>query len=394
MSDYFIYYASSNIVGAIIFGLMLIHDHKSLDRQEKQLKYDQALIAFLLYFISDTVWVAVDSGLIQANRISALATNLANFSIMTTIIYSWLRYVMAVEQVPNRNDMRVRIPLAFPFCISIFVLIITFIVDSDLLIDENMKSTGMFDLFLAFVPMIYLAAIIVYTIKKAKNTENHVERRKHLYIGFFPILTVVGGLIQVLLMPELPVFCFCSTIFMIEFFIQSIDVQISTDPLTRLNNRGQFESYINQESNLRIEGRKTYAVMMDINDFKMINDTFGHAEGDRALVILSQALIDSVRNKNMPIFLGRYGGDEFVLIAHPVTDTEIQNLLVEIREKVVAKCEGENRPYILSVGIGYEEFSGTKGTFSECMKQADEKLYKNKEELKKNGKSTKKRHTT
>ena len=394
MSDYFIYYASSNIVGAIIFGLMLIHDHKSLDRQEKQLKYDQALIAFLLYFISDAVWVAVDSGVIPANRISALATNLANFSIMTTIIYSWLRYVMAVEQVPNRNEMRVRIPLASPFCISILILIITFIVDSDLLIDENMKSTGMFDLFLIFVPLIYLAAIIVYTIKKAKNTENHVERKKHLYIGFFPILTVVGGLIQVLLMPELPVFCFCSTIFMIEFFIQSIDVQISTDPLTRLNNRGQFESYINQESNLRIEGRKTYAVMMDINDFKMINDTFGHAEGDRALVILSQALIDSVRDKNMPIFLGRYGGDEFVLIAHPVTDTEIQNLLVEIREKVVAKCEGENRPYILSVGIGYEEFSGAKGTFSECMKQADEKLYKNKEELKKNGKSTKKRHTT
>ena len=88
MSDYFIYYASSNIVGAIIFGLMLIHDHKSLDRQEKQLKYDQALIAFLLYFISDAVWVAVDSGVIPANRISALATNLANFSIMTTIIYS------------------------------------------------------------------------------------------------------------------------------------------------------------------------------------------------------------------------------------------------------------------------------------------------------------------
>ena len=394
MSDYFIYYASSNIVGAIIFGLMLIHDHKSLDRQEKQLKYDQALIAFLLYFISDTVWVAVDSGLIPANRISSLATNLANFFIMTTIIYSWLRYVMAVEQVPNRNDMRVRIPLASPFCISILVLIITFIVDSDLLIDENMKSTGMFDLFLAFVPMIYLAAIIVYTIKKAKNTENHVERRKHLYIGFFPILTVVGGLAQILIMPTLPIFCFSSTIFMIAFFIQSIDVQISTDPLTKLNNRGQLENYINQESNLRIEGRKTYAVMMDINDFKMINDTFGHAEGDRALVILSQALIDSVRNKNMPIFLGRYGGDEFVLIAHPVTDTEIQNLLVEIREKVVAKCEGENRPYILSVGIGYEEFSGAKGTFSECMKQADEKMYKNKEELKKNGKSTKKRHTT
>lgn len=390
MSDYFIYYASSNIVGAVIFGLMLIHDHMGLDRQEKQLKYDQALIAFLLYFLSDTVWVAVDSGVIPANRLSVMITNFTNFAIMTTIIYSWLRFVMAVEQVPNRNDMKVRIPLASPFCISVLVLIITFIVSPELLIDENMKSTRTFDLFLIFVPFIYLAAIIGYTIKKARSTENHIERRKHLYIGFFPILTVVGGLAQMLLMPTLPVFCFSSTIFMTAFFIQSIDVQISTDPLTKLNNRGQLENYISQEYNLRLEGRRTFAVMMDINDFKMINDTFGHAEGDRALVILSEALVESVKDKNMPIFLGRYGGDEFVLIAHPVNEEEIEKLIVEIRENVAAKCKSEDRPYILSIGIGYDEYSGVKGTFGDCMQRADEKLYKDKEELKKNGKSTKK----
>ena len=390
MSDYFIYYASSNIVGAIIFGLMLIHDHMSLDRQEKQLKYDQALIAFLLYFLSDAVWVAVDSGVIPANRLSVMITNFTNFAIMTTIIYSWLRFVMAVEQVPNRNDMKVRIPLASPFCISVLVLIITFITNPELLIDENMKSTRTFDLFLIFVPLIYLVAIIGYTIKKARSTENNIQRRKHLYIGFFPILSVAGGLVQMLLMPTLPVFCFCSTIFMTAFFIQSIDVQISTDPLTKLNNRGQLENYISQEYNLRLEGRKTFAVMMDINDFKMINDTFGHAEGDRALVLLSQTLVESVKDKNMPIFLGRYGGDEFVLIAHPVNEAEIEKLILEIRERVEEKCKSEDRPYILSIGIGYDEYSGVKGTFGDCMQRADEKLYKDKEELKKNGKSTKK----
>ena len=56
MSDYFIYYASTNIVGAIIFGIMLIHDCLGVDRQEKQIKYDHSLIAFMLYFISDAIW--------------------------------------------------------------------------------------------------------------------------------------------------------------------------------------------------------------------------------------------------------------------------------------------------------------------------------------------------
>ena len=59
MSEYFIYYASINIVGAVIFGIMLANDYIGLDRQEKQLKYDHALIAFILYFLSDAIWAGL-----------------------------------------------------------------------------------------------------------------------------------------------------------------------------------------------------------------------------------------------------------------------------------------------------------------------------------------------
>ena len=85
MSDYFIYYASTNIVGAIIFGIMLIHDCLGVDRQEKQIKYDQALIAFLMYFISDAIWAGFDSGVFPASRLSALITNFSNFVIIEVL---------------------------------------------------------------------------------------------------------------------------------------------------------------------------------------------------------------------------------------------------------------------------------------------------------------------
>ena len=99
MQDYFIYYASANIVGTIIFGVMLAHDRFSVDRQEKQLKYDQTLVAFMLYFISDTIWAAVDSELISKTQLSVSITNYVNFILMTGITYSWLKYVMAVEKL-------------------------------------------------------------------------------------------------------------------------------------------------------------------------------------------------------------------------------------------------------------------------------------------------------
>ena len=126
MVDYFVYYATSNIVGVIIFGIMLAHDLLGVDRQEKQLKYDHVLMAFMLYFISDAIWAGVDAGVLPVNKFTVIGTNFSNFIISTFITYTWIRYVMVVEQVPNRNKLKVRITLYLPVFISVIVLIITY----------------------------------------------------------------------------------------------------------------------------------------------------------------------------------------------------------------------------------------------------------------------------
>ena len=382
MSEYFIYYASINIVGAVIFGIMLANDYIGLDRQEKQLKYDHALIAFILYFLSDAIWAGVDAGVFPVNQFTVITTTFLNFVIMTLIIYTWLCYVLAVEQIPNRNSMTMRIILALPLILSMVGLILTYLISPRLLIDENLKNTAAFDAFLVAVPYIYLIAIIVYTIKKARSEENILEKKKHIYIGLFPIMTVIGGLLQMILMPALPIFCFSSTILMVIFYIKSIDTQISKDPLTNLNNRGQLARYVSQKSNLLIEGRTTYVVMIDVNDFKNVNDTYGHAEGDSALVIIAKALLKAVKSRTIPLFLGRYGGDEFVLIAHPVKEEELTELLDHVRDNIFSMCKSENKPYLLTIGIGYDEMLGEEDTFQKCMQRADDKLYINKEYIK------------
>ena len=382
MVDYFIYYASSNIVGVIIFGVMLAHDRLGVDRQEKQLKYDQVLIAFMLYFLSDAIWSGVDAGVLPVTRFTVLATNFSNFLLSTLITYTWIRYVMAVEQIPNRNSLLVRHLLIIPVFVSIVALVITFFVNPGALIDDNMKTTGLFDIFFVSMPYVYLVAVIVYAMKKAISENDPLEKKKHLAVGFFPLMVVVGGLVQILFIPTLPCFCFGCTIFMLIFFIKSLDDQVSTDPLTKLNNRGQLARYVSQESNLKIEERMTYVIMIDINYFKKINDTYGHAEGDKALVILSQALVQSVRNCNMPMFIGRYGGDEFVIIAHPVSENEIEELKKNIRECVIDKCKKEKKEYILSIGIGYDRLLDENDNFQKCMQRADDKLYEDKEKCK------------
>ena len=385
MSEYFIYYTEASIVCVVIFGIMLGRDLFSVDRQDKQIKYDHALIAFMLYFVSDAIWAAVIAGMLPRNHFTVLTTNFSNCVLMSAITYCWLRYVMAVEQVPYRDKHLCKVLTLLPFVGSTVALIVTYLIAPRVLLSEGLDLQAPYFAFQITVPCVYIAAVLGYTVKQARREESPIERKKHLFVGFFPLMVILGGLIQVVLLPETPIFCFCCAILMLVFYISAMDTQISTDPLTGLNNRGQLLHYTSFRTNMRREGRRTYVVMFDINDFKAINDTFGHAEGDRALILVAESLRSVVRNHSTPIFLARYGGDEFILIVHPASDDEVEPLIAKIRGQIEARCRNENAPYLLSIGAGYDELAAKDDTFQRCMQRADDRLYADKARQKKLG---------
>lgn len=388
MSQFFLYYTEANLVCFIIFGILLVHDILSLDRQEKQLRYDEALVAFMLYFAADSFWAAIVSGVLPASRFAVVLDTFAIYLLMAFMTYGWLRYVMAVEQVPHRNRPVNRFAVVFPFLVSTIILVITYCVAPQVLINESNEVLPAFNWFLVTVPYIYIGAVLIYTMRRAKDEENPIEKRKHLYIGFFPLMVVAGGLVQMLAVPYTPVFCFSCTVLMLIFYIQAMDRQISVDPLTTLNNRGQLMRYISQKSNLYMEERKTFVIMMDVNGFKSINDIYGHAEGDKALILIADALKQVIKGCSMPVFLGRYGGDEFILIVHPASEGELTPLIGEIRAQIESHCRTNETPYLLSVGIGYDVLLEEQDTIQKCIQRADKKLYQDKAASKSRGQTT------
>jgi len=382
MTDFFIFYLFSNMVCLAIFGLFLYHDLRGVDRQERQIKFDHALVAFMLYFISDSFWAAITAGLLTANRLTLSIINMANFVIMATVTYMWLRYVMAVEQVPNRERPLNKIAILFPLLVSTVALFILFIFAPQVLFELEAKDHATkltYNLFLLIVPSIYIAAVNIYTMRRAKNESNPLERRRHVYIGIFPLLVIVGGIVQLTWLPNVPVYCFCCVLLMLTLYLQSMETQISLDPLTKLNNRVQLMRYVSQSGNLYIEGRQTYVMMLDVNRFKSINDTYGHAEGDRALTFVADALKQAVGNRDVPSFIGRYGGDEFVIIVYPATEAELTEMVNTIRTHIGNACRQNARPYQLSVSVGYDQLLRGNDTFGKCLQRADAKLYLDKE---------------
>ena len=376
MHNFSVYYIESNIVCTIVFGILLIHNHFNIDRQEKQIKFDHVLIAFMVYFLVDCFWAAIVDNVIPKTRFTVVTNDFLIYVVMAAITYFWLQYVLAFEQVPNRNKPVNRFAVIFPFLVSTVALVLNYCIAPQMLINKSLDTLPVYNIYLVTVPYIYMAAILFYTIRKARKEENPIEKRKHLFVGFFPLMVIVGGIIQMAFFPYIPIFCFTSLILMLIFYIQSIDQRISLDPLTGLNNRGQLRRYVSQSSNLHQEGRMTAVIMIDIDEFKTINDTYGHAEGDKALIIVSDSIKEAINSYSMPSFIGRYGGDEFILIIHPVTLDEIEQLISEIRSEIDSRTR--ELPYPLAISVGYDELRNKQDTFQNSILRADTKLYQDK----------------
>ncbi|MDX6040800.1 GGDEF domain-containing protein [Scandinavium lactucae] len=153
--------------------------------------------------------------------------------------------------------------------------------------------------------------------------------------------------------------------------IESMMVKLTTDTLTQALSREGGKIVTDNISN----GRNTILVTMDLNDFKVINDTWGHHAGDEALVFFANYLLQSVRQGD---YLIRMGGDEFVLLLQHTTLEQARRLMDQRMAELRAfPFEDTSIPLSFSYGI-----SEWQHDFTESFKKADENLYQMKKQRK------------
>jgi diguanylate cyclase (GGDEF)-like protein len=159
---------------------------------------------------------------------------------------------------------------------------------------------------------------------------------------------------------------------------QAVSQQARSDALTTLPNRRALDERLEEEIKRSSLLRLSFSVvMMDIDGFKKINDTYGHDIGDDILRITAQAMTDSLRSSD---FLARYGGDEMTLVL-PDTDLpqaafvtrKLQNELFELS---IPLPDGQVTAISVSGGIAL--FPKHAGTPAGLLRAADEALYKAK----------------
>ena len=156
---------------------------------------------------------------------------------------------------------------------------------------------------------------------------------------------------------------------------QHLEYQTQVDSLTGLLNRRAFEKKILEE----FERSKRYhnplsLLILDIDNFKTINDTYGHHGGDAALVKISETFREKTRQSDFP---SRYGGEEFVLVL-PETDQEnALQVASKIHDAIRSCAFGTTaRPFRLTVSIGVSSTSTRfYSDWREMLDDADQALY-------------------
>ncbi|MGF6239197.1 diguanylate cyclase (GGDEF)-like protein [Paraburkholderia sp. GAS38] len=155
-------------------------------------------------------------------------------------------------------------------------------------------------------------------------------------------------------------------------------VQLATlDPLTQLSNRRGFEALSQHALNVcKRMSRPASLLFFDLNDFKAINDTYGHAEGDRALVGFAEVLRDALRESDV---IGRLGGDEFVALLTDSNISETAAVTRRLHEQLAAHNSAAQRGYEIRFSVGQIEYDPQDhASIAELLAAADAAMYVNK----------------
>lgn len=147
------------------------------------------------------------------------------------------------------------------------------------------------------------------------------------------------------------------------------------DSLTGLKNRAAFEDEISKR--LERKNRKLALMMIDLDNFKSINDYLGHGEGDRILKVAANTIQDTV---GVSHFAARVGGDEFLVLLDLNEDIDMKSLadklLQRINEKMEFHLKDENIQTSISIGVAV---ATEKDSFESLYEKADQALYQSKE---------------
>jgi diguanylate cyclase (GGDEF)-like protein len=220
----------------------------------------------------------------------------------------------------------------------------------------------------------YLPMLLIFI--NAIISHKYYMKAQVYMLFFFGVLTGGGAALDIVIKNTSITWpCFAAAMLSIYFFIIQNDTRV--DSLTSIGNRAAFNDFIHSLSHQA--SKQSYSIaMIDMNDFKLINDTYGHSAGDKALIEMAQIIKASIRSSD---FAARYGGDEFVIAIRAHHD--MKRLMERIECAVAARNGTTESPYKLCMSYGFDCFTThSNQNLAEFLEHVDRLMYEHKAAVK------------
>ena len=239
-------------------------------------------------------------------------------------------------------------------------------------------------IFVSFIYILYIWYLLA-KYKKQNLLETNAQRDLYVRLFIFPMTPFICAILQILLPGSTWVFP-GTTIAILINYITVQNGYMARDYLTGLYNRSQLENFMNYELKNMKKGNYFFLILLDLDKFKQINDTYGHVVGDEALINAAKLLRGSCKRKTD--YVARLGGDEFVIIGQ-CENKETVDMIIRRMHSVADKFNvSSKKPYKLLFSAGYVIYDGsTYATLDMLLSEADRKMYdvknakKNKEKI-------------
>lgn len=374
MSSAYYFFIDINVFCILVMFMLIYIVCRDVLLERDQLYFQRMGLLVIGLFVLSMLCRAADGVQLTGARIMNLTFNSLRYIALVTLAYLSFRFTLKLDSIYFKLTHSIRCVAVVPLVIVFFLALASPMTGWLFCVDEsNHVVDGPLVSVYVTTVVLYMLAVSLRFILVMREKSDYFEFRKIIANFMLGLLPCLAQIVQ-FIFPKFPFLCVGVTFPFLLVFWEYQEQMISLDPLTKLNNRKQFYNYI--ENKLVQNNGKTHLFLfvMDLDYFKLINDTFGHLEGDHALKIVA----DAMRVVFGPSggILCRYGGDEFVV----VTDLPSASMALKLKKQLyeILAQKSTELEYLLSVSVGFAENVGEKETVDDFFNRADQDFYKEK----------------
>ena len=347
------------------------------DKPIKNKLFERALWFAVAANVMDMIWsLHVDGYLWLGGGLSWLV-NAAYFALLEMSAFSWFVYACVVESWDILHNRRRFLLCAIPQWVLLALLIVSAFNGCVFSVDAaGAYHRGPLFFLQPLLSYGYVVYTMIKSIQVVLTRKNSATRREYLVIASFGVPMLLCGVVQFLL-PQLPAAAAGVALSYLLVYLNSLQLMVSLDPVTGISDRRQLLLSLHSRADSLRPKERLFFLFIDVDNFKSINDVYGHNEGDRVLRIVAEALREVCAEHNASF--GRYGGDEFT-VAYVVGEGEDTRAVCrDLQYTLDERLSVGSLLSSVGLSIGQVEFRRGEESIQDLITRADREMYLEKE---------------